>query len=185
MDNTHACLGMGGGVLDWCMGCIPAERAHQAWVLPVVSAPFHATTPSEGGAGYYGSWYPPLCWLGGGYWVWAVRAAAWSTFLSKTRAKDATYISSSIRIATFACHEVWNLYPEVIPLSHSDYSHFISVPIYCPSTYIHSAHEFSCTGYASNRYTCTGGLRFSILAHIRKPTVCNGRAELGFSIELS
>ncbi len=36
---------------------------------------------------------------------------------------------------------------------------------------------------ASNRYT--GGLRFSILAHIRKLTVCNGRAELGFSIKLS
>ncbi len=30
----------------------------------------------------------------------------------------------------------------------------------------------------------TSGLRFSILAHIRKPTVCHGRAELGFSIKL-
>ena len=35
-------------------------------------------------------------------------------------------------------------------------------------------------GLASNRYT--GGLRFSILAHIRKLTVCHGRAELDFSI---
>ena len=69
--------GKWGVELDWCTGCIPAERAHQAWVLPVVSAPFHATTPSEGGAGYCGTWYPPLCWLEGRYWVWAVWAAAW------------------------------------------------------------------------------------------------------------
>ncbi len=31
----------------------------------------------------------------------------------------------------------------------------------------------------SNRYT--GGLRTSILAHIRKPTACHGRAELDFN----
>ena len=35
------------------------------------------------------------------------------------------------------------------------------------------------------KYRYTGGLGFSILAHIRKPTVCHGRAELSFSIKLS
>ncbi len=38
---------------------------------------------------------------------------------TKTGAKDATYSSPSIGIAKFACREVWNLYREVIPLTHS------------------------------------------------------------------
>ncbi len=53
--HIHPCMlqGEGGtGLLLGCMWRIPAERPHQAWVLPVVSAPFHATTPMEGGAGY-------------------------------------------------------------------------------------------------------------------------------------
>ena len=67
----HAGEGGVTGLLVGCMRSIPAEWAHQA------SAPFHATTPTEGGAGYCGTWYPPLCWLEGGNWVWAVWTAAW------------------------------------------------------------------------------------------------------------
>ena len=44
----------------------------------------------------------------------------WIIFLPKICAKDATYSSSCVGIAKFGCHEVWNYFTKVIPLTHSD-----------------------------------------------------------------
>ncbi len=36
--GQHTCM-QGSGVRDWCIWCVPAERAHQARNLIVISAP--------------------------------------------------------------------------------------------------------------------------------------------------
>ncbi len=66
-----------------------------------------------------------------------------STILSLTYvcANDAAYGSSIIGIAKFACREVWNLYREVIPHTHSGICGFVDCfknyqaeEILCPVT---------------------------------------------------